>query len=355
MANGTHWHVLDGAGPHLWDQPGFKRDRRWSRDIWLAPLLTLRALSLMNARGHQAGNTRIPSMPRSHDQQHGQSLLAPDAYLSSPRRMRRLTVLLRPTTKESIITTDFMSLYERFQLPPEKDSTVSEQCRRLKIRIMISVYDAQFPACVTCNGRSPLSNRPLREARPAGAPGGGPARPPRRAQRSQKRFLLLATCLPFAPPDCRRHHRILLLHWLLLPGWAGSRLRSLLEPVANQTLLQSQPIRPLAAEAFSATRCVARTPPGAGLLTVVISDYRREIATVREGDTGLARKLNVTLGVTCTLRDNRTGKAIWEKRLINATREIFTDSGQLQSEYQALPLLAEALSARVLSAALDAW
>ena len=76
---------------------------------------------------------------------------------------------------------------------------------------------------------------------------------------------------------------------------------------------------------------------------------------MREGDTGLARKLNVTLGVTCTLRDNRTGKAIWEKRLINATREIFTDSGQLQSEYQALPLLAEALSARVLSAALDAW
>ena len=149
-------------------------------------------------------------------------------------------------------------------------------------------------------------------------------------------------------------------HYQLGPGSAPA-FRSLhIEPVANQTLLpQSQPILSTRLrEAFLRDARVALVNSTAGAdasLTVVISDYRREIATVREGDTGLARKLNVTLGVTCTLRDNRTGKAIWEKRLINATREIFTDSGQLQSEYQALPLLAEALSARVLSAALDAW
>jgi hypothetical protein len=36
-------------------------------------------------------------------------------------------------------------------------------------------------------------------------------------------------------------------------------------------------------------------------------------------------------------------------------REAFTDSGQLQSEYQTLPLLAESLAAKVTHAALDVW
>ncbi len=149
-------------------------------------------------------------------------------------------------------------------------------------------------------------------------------------------------------------------HYQLGTGSAPAFRTLHLEPVANQTLLpQSQPILSTRLrEAFLRDARITLVNSAAGAdatLTVVISDYRREIATVREGDTGLARKFNVTLGTTCTLRDNRTGKALWEKRLINATREVFTDSGQLQSEYQALPLLAEALSARVLQAALDAW
>lgn len=90
-------------------------------------------------------------------------------------------------------------------------------------------------------------------------------------------------------------------------------------------------------------------------LQVVISDYHREIAAVREDDTGLARKFNLVLAATCTLRDNRSGKNLFEGRLVNATREAFTDGGQLQSEYQALPLLAETLSARITHAALDVW
>jgi hypothetical protein len=87
----------------------------------------------------------------------------------------------------------------------------------------------------------------------------------------------------------------------------------------------------------------------------VLNEYRRDIAAVREDDTGLARKFNVTLGALCTLRDNRNGKLIFENRPVNAVREVFTDSGQLQSEYQTLPLLAEALALRVAHAALDVW
>jgi len=90
-------------------------------------------------------------------------------------------------------------------------------------------------------------------------------------------------------------------------------------------------------------------------LTVVLTEYRREVASVREGDTGLARKFNLTLGATATLRDNRAAKNLFEKRLVSAVRESFTDSGQVQSEYQTLPLLADALADKLTHAALDVW
>ena len=89
-------------------------------------------------------------------------------------------------------------------------------------------------------------------------------------------------------------------------------------------------------------------------LKVVINDYHRDIATVREGDTGLARKFTLTLGTLCTLRE-RSGKTLFENRPVVAQREAFTDSGQLQSEYQTLPLLADALAAKIARATLDSW
>ena len=132
------------------------------------------------------------------------------------------------------------------------------------------------------------------------------------------------------------------------------------EPVANKTMLpQSQPLLSTQLrESFARDARVAFANSAAGAdatLSVVINDYHRDIAAVREGDTGLARKFNLTLGATCTLRDNRSGKTIFENRPVSAVREVFTDSGQLQSEYQTLPLLADALAAKVVHAALDVW
>lgn len=131
------------------------------------------------------------------------------------------------------------------------------------------------------------------------------------------------------------------------------------EPVANKTLLpQSQPLLSShLRETFARDGRVTLAASAAAdaTLTVVINDYRREVAAVREDDTGLARKFNVILAASCTLRDNRTGKLLFQNRPVTATREIFTDSGQLQAEYQILPLLAEALSAKIAHAALDVW
>jgi hypothetical protein len=132
------------------------------------------------------------------------------------------------------------------------------------------------------------------------------------------------------------------------------------EPVANKTLLpQSQPLLSTRLrESFARDARVQLTNSASAAdatLVVVINDYHREIAAVREGDTGLARKFNVTLGASCTLRDNRTGRTLFENRPITAVREVFTDSGQLQAEYQTLPLLADALATKVVHTALDIW
>ena len=90
-------------------------------------------------------------------------------------------------------------------------------------------------------------------------------------------------------------------------------------------------------------------------LSLTLMDYHREVATVRPGDTGLARTFALTLGANLTLRDNRTGKILFEKRPVKTSRDAYTDSGQLQAEYQTLPLLAEALGQRAAHAVLDVW
>ncbi len=101
-------------------------------------------------------------------------------------------------------------------------------------------------------------------------------------------------------------------------------------------------------------------------LAIEITDYRREVATQRRDDTGLARKFALTLAVHCTLTDRRAGKSLFSRREITARRDAYNDSGQklpsgvsvsgqLQSEYQALPLLADALAEKVAHAVLDVW
>lgn len=90
-------------------------------------------------------------------------------------------------------------------------------------------------------------------------------------------------------------------------------------------------------------------------LSVTIRDYHRDVASVQERDTGLARKFTLTLAVECTLRDNRSGQPLFAERRVTAQRDAFTDGGQLQSEYQALPLLADALAAKITHTVLDVW
>lgn len=133
-----------------------------------------------------------------------------------------------------------------------------------------------------------------------------------------------------------------------------------IEPVANQTLLpQSQALLSTQIrESFlrDGRVTLVNSPELAdATLAITLNDYHRDVAAGRADDTGLARKFNVTLGAVCTLQDRRTGRPIFSQRSVQAVREVFTDSGQLQAEYQTLPLLAETLAAKVLHATLDVW
>lgn len=91
------------------------------------------------------------------------------------------------------------------------------------------------------------------------------------------------------------------------------------------------------------------------VLQVALSGYDRAVAVSRQDDTGLARRFDVALRAHVTLTDERTKQALFVRRPLTAKRGVFTDSGLVPSEYQALPLLAEQLAQEVLHAALDTW
>jgi hypothetical protein len=91
------------------------------------------------------------------------------------------------------------------------------------------------------------------------------------------------------------------------------------------------------------------------VLHVTLTNYSRAQTAARSDDTGLARKFQLTLLAVCTLRDNRTSKVLFEKRPVSAVKEAYTDSGQLQSEYNTLPLLASSLADSIAHAVLDVW
>lgn len=168
------------------------------------------------------------------------------------------------------------------------------------------------------------------------------------------RFLLLVPCVLGACflTACASYH---------LGTGANPAFRTVyIAPVENHTLLpQSQALLTTELRASFARDgriALVNSADAADVtLRVTINDYHRDVAAARTDDTGLARKFNLTLGVLCTLNDRRSGKPVFENRPVHTLKEVFTDSGQLQAEYQTLPLLAESLAGKVVHATLDVW
>jgi hypothetical protein len=101
---------------------------------------------------------------------------------------------------------------------------------------------------------------------------------------------------------------------------------------------------------------VVSAPDGAdAVLRVTLVKYDRDVVASSTADTALAREFALNLQASCTLTDRRTGRAYFTDRVIRVSKDAFIDTGQLQSEYQTLPLLAAALADKVAHTVLDVW
>jgi hypothetical protein len=173
---------------------------------------------------------------------------------------------------------------------------------------------------------------------------------------------------------------LLLASALLAQGCANYRLGTgaepsfatlYIEPARNKTTLaQSQAlVSTLVREAFirdGRVTVVDNAADADATLEVTLVNFRRDNAANREDDVGLARKFTLRLRASCRLRDNRTGRMLFDGRIVEVQREAFTDNGlglvpfgtsndQLQSEFNTLPLLASSLSDKLTHAVLDVW
>ncbi len=160
-------------------------------------------------------------------------------------------------------------------------------------------------------------------------------------------------------------------HYHLGAGPAPSFETLYIEPSKNKTTIaQSQVlVSTMVREAFirdGRVTVVGSRADADATLEVVLLTYKRDNAANREDDNGLARKFTLRLTASVSLRDNRTGRMLFDGRLIEVQREAFTDNGlgsvpfgtsndQLQSEYNTLPLLADQLSQKLTHAVLDVW
>jgi hypothetical protein len=160
-------------------------------------------------------------------------------------------------------------------------------------------------------------------------------------------------------------------HYKLGSGPAPSFSTLYVEMAKNKTTLaQSQMLTTtMIREAFirdGRVEVVGSKADADATLEVSLDNYRRENAGNREDDNGLARKFTLRLRASCSLRDNRTGRMLFDGRMVEVQREAFTDNGlgsvpfgtsndQLQSEYNTLPLLSDQLAIKVTHAVLDVW
>lgn len=103
------------------------------------------------------------------------------------------------------------------------------------------------------------------------------------------------------------------------------------------------------------------------ILTVTLKKLERAELTALPNDTGLARKMGLSLVASATLADPAGKKTWFADRPLRIERQIFTDDGsaagatflkpvqQTQAEYQLVPLFGEALADSLKGAVLDTW
>lgn len=149
-------------------------------------------------------------------------------------------------------------------------------------------------------------------------------------------------------------------HYQLGTGTSAKFTTLFIAPVASTAVIpQAQSlVTTQVRDAFlkdGRVRLVNSASEAEAVLELTLIRYQREMAVSLPNDTGLARRIDVTLEARATLKNNRTNEAYFSDRPLTAKRGAFTDSGQIPAEYQLLPLLTEQLAGDAVHAALDVW
>lgn len=131
-------------------------------------------------------------------------------------------------------------------------------------------------------------------------------------------------------------------------------------PVANDTFMPQSRAAVTTAirEAFARDGRVtlAESPSTADrIVEVRLADYSREMTSALREDTALARKFALTLTAEVKVVDPANPDAAATPASVAVSVDAFTDSGQQQAEFQAVPLLAGRLAAEVVHRVLDTW
>lgn len=131
-------------------------------------------------------------------------------------------------------------------------------------------------------------------------------------------------------------------------------------PVANDTFLpQSRAtVTTAVREAIARdgrVRLAASPGDADRILEVRLVDFSREMTSALRDDTALARKFALTLTAEVRLVDPAQPGAPSHASEVAVSVDSFTDSGQQQSEYQAVPLLAASLAREIVHRVLDTW
>lgn len=91
-------------------------------------------------------------------------------------------------------------------------------------------------------------------------------------------------------------------------------------------------------------------------LEVSILEIRRDIAAVSAADVGRGRKFELTAKLELSLKKaDGSGQYFFQSRPLSTTQDIYTDSGLVDAEYQAVPQITREMANRISETLADLW
>ncbi|MBO7521870.1 MAG: hypothetical protein J6T16_06490, partial [Opitutales bacterium] len=91
------------------------------------------------------------------------------------------------------------------------------------------------------------------------------------------------------------------------------------------------------------------------VLEITLDDYTKSVYASDSRDTDMASAITVKLSATCTLRNLKTGEAIFKDRPFSASNHVYSDNGFLNAEYQNMTNLTGMLARKIVDGVLGVW